>query len=316
MTDADEGTDVEWFKVESGIRDHRKTRLIPRQRVDVPLRTAAMGVWLAAAAWTAKEETDGFVPAEVLEQWDPDGVAIKALIDCHGPEGAGYFTEAVVKGESGYQLHDWDDRQMTAADLATMREKWAVKKRRQRAEAAGQQLSMETPGVTPDPTPDGPPEGPGGGVPDGVPTDVPQGHPEGLSTTKSKSKRTTSSSGDDQMTGVSSSAKRPRKSYSAEFEAFWAAYPARGNDAKHPASQKFEAALKLPGVTAPLLVEAAKRYAAERAGQDPTYTAMAKTWLHQRRWESTRAALRVVGGMSARGGLVQSRDGAYVEKNW
>jgi hypothetical protein len=289
MSDADEGTDVvEWFKVESGIRSHRKTRLIPRQRVDVPLRTAAMGVWLMAAAWTAKEETDGFVPAEELEPFDPDG-----------------------RGEVGYQLHDWEDRQMTAADLATQREKWAVKKRRQRADSAGQQLSLGDD----DPGPDGGPGGPSGGLPDGVPDDVPPGLPDGVPTTKSKSKRTTTSSVDDQMTGSSSGPKRPRKSYSAEFEAFWAAYPSRGNDAKYPASLKFELAVR-SGIDPSVLVEAAKRYAAERHGQDPTYTAMAKTWLGQRRWENTRGPLRVVAGMGNRGGLVQSRDGAYVEKNW
>lgn len=311
MTDADEGTeDVDWFKVESGIRSHRKTRLISRERVDVPLRTAAMGVWLMAAAWTAKEETDGFVPAEELEAFDPTGVISKALID------AGYFVEAVVRGETGYQLHDWEDRQMTAADLKTRRNDWAVKKRTQRAKVAGQQMSM----MDTDPDPDGPggsrPDDPPEGIPGGVPADVPGGHPAGLRETESKSKRTTSSSGDDQMTGGSSSAKRPRKAYSAEFEEFWAAYPARGGDAKHPASQKFEQALKLPGVTASVLVEAAKRYAAERRGQDPTYTAMAKTWLHQRRWENARGPLRVVSGMGNRGGLVESRNGTFVEKNW
>jgi len=311
MTDADEGTDdMDWFKVESGIRNHRKTRLLPRERVDVPLRTAAMGVWLMAAAWTAKEETDGFVPAEELEPFDPDGVAIKALMT------AGYFTEATVKGEIGYQLHDWEDRQMTSADLATQREKWASKKASQRRKAAGQQLSLGDD----DPGPDGGPGGPTGGLPDGVPTDVPGGLSRGVPTTKSKNKNLKDlSSGEDVSEGESPgdtrSSARPRKTYSDEFEQFWAAYPSRGNDAKYPASLKFEAALK-SGVPAPLLVEAAKRYAAERRGQDPTYTAMAKTWLSQRRWENVRQGpLRAVAG-TPRGGTVMSGKGYLVEKNW
>jgi hypothetical protein len=307
MTSADEGTEsVDWFKVESGIRSHRKTRLIPRERIDVPLRTAAMGVWLMAAAWTAKEETDGFVPAEELEPFDPDGVVVKALIT------AGYVTEATVKGEIGYQLHDWEDRQMTSADLATQRQRWATKKAEQRRKAAGQQLSLGDD----DPGPGGGPDGPTGGLPDGVPADVPGGHPEvlpdGVRKTKSKNKYlNTSSSGDDAASGGESpgdtrSSVRPRKTYGDEFERFWAAYPSRGGDAKHPASLKFEAAVK-SGVPAPLLVEAAKRYAAERHGKDPQYTAMAKTWLSQRRWENVRQGpLRAVAA-------VDPTTGAFVD---
>jgi hypothetical protein len=102
---------VQWFKVETAMPSHRKTRLIPREPVTAPARTAAMGVWLFAGAWTAKEETDGFAPAEEFERWDPEGTLVPLLIE------AGYLDDAVVGGEVGYMLHDWLDWQKSAEQL-------------------------------------------------------------------------------------------------------------------------------------------------------------------------------------------------------
>lgn len=103
---------VLWFKVESAMAGHRKTRKIPRERVDAPARTAAMGAWWFAASWTAHNETDGFVPIEEFERWDPDGVLAPMLVD------VGYLEDATVGGERGYLLHDWLDVQKSIADLA------------------------------------------------------------------------------------------------------------------------------------------------------------------------------------------------------
>jgi predicted transcriptional regulator len=71
----------------------------------------------------------------------------------------------------------------------------------------------------------------------------------------------------------------------AEFEEFWAAYPKRPINPKHPARLKFHHARRLLNVQCETLVNAAKAYAATRAGKDPAYTAQAVTWLNQRRWE-------------------------------
>lgn len=70
-----------------------------------------------------------------------------------------------------------------------------------------------------------------------------------------------------------------------EFEEFWAAYPKRQNNPKQPALRKYITARLSLHTSHETLVNAVKRYAASRAGQDPTYTAMAATWLNQRRWE-------------------------------
>jgi len=166
--DARGGLTVLWFKVESKMASHRKTRLIPRDRAEVPLRTAAMGAWWFAACWAAENESDGFIPAEETERFDPDGVLIPWLVK------AEYFEPATVGGERGWILHDWLDVQESKADLEAARERDAAQKRRARAAKASR----------PSP-PDSPPDddGPGGGhpadVPTGVPADVPGGLPDG-----------------------------------------------------------------------------------------------------------------------------------------
>lgn len=71
----------------------------------------------------------------------------------------------------------------------------------------------------------------------------------------------------------------------ADFEEFWAAYPKRPNNPKQPAKAKYLHARRRLHASRETLVNAARAYASSRAGQDPTYTAMAATWLNQRRWE-------------------------------
>jgi hypothetical protein len=69
---------------------------------------------------------------------------------------------------------------------------------------------------------------------------------------------------------------------SGEFDRFWAAYPRRV--AKEAARKAFEAAIK-GGTAVEALIEGARRYAGERAGQEPRYTKHPATWLHGGCWE-------------------------------
>jgi hypothetical protein len=119
--DARGGLTVEWFKVESAMASHRKTRQIPRERVEVPLRTAAMGAWWFAACWSAEKETDGFIPAEETERFDPDEILVPWLVK------AGYFEPETVGGERGFILHDWLDIQKSTDELQRTRANWARK---------------------------------------------------------------------------------------------------------------------------------------------------------------------------------------------
>jgi hypothetical protein len=66
------------------------------------------------------------------------------------------------------------------------------------------------------------------------------------------------------------------------FAEFWAAYPKRV--AKEAARRAFAAALKR-GVSPEVLTQGARRYAAERASEDPYYTKHPSTWLRGGCWE-------------------------------
>lgn len=65
-----------------------------------------------------------------------------------------------------------------------------------------------------------------------------------------------------------------------EFAEFWRVYPRR--DDKGHAVKAFKAARRK--VEQETLVEAAKRYAASRRGEDPHFTPLASTWLNGERW--------------------------------
>jgi hypothetical protein len=68
----------------------------------------------------------------------------------------------------------------------------------------------------------------------------------------------------------------------AEFEQFWRAYPRR---VAKDAARKAFAKVRERGVALDVLVAGAKRYAAERAGQDPKYTKHPATWLNAGCWQ-------------------------------
>lgn len=94
-----------WFKVDDKLHDHRKSRKAGK---------AAMGVWVLAGSWSMDNETDGFVPDDVLTRWGTVADARK-LVD------AGLWREASHKGEHGWKFHDWARFQPSAAVTAANR---------------------------------------------------------------------------------------------------------------------------------------------------------------------------------------------------
>ncbi len=87
---------------------------------------------------------------------------------------------------------------------------------------------------------------------------------------------------------------------SADFDAFWAAYPRRlGANPRSPARTSYDKALKR-GAKPEELIEAVKRFAADPTAKVGTeFIPMASTWLNQRRWEdySGGAATPVAGSV-------------------
>lgn len=105
-----------WFKVDDKLHSHRKTRKLLRsgsKRRDV----SPLGLWTAAGAWSADNLTDGFIPADELEQWDDDAAVLaQRLVD------AGLWLLDTVDGEQGFRFHDWTVRNPDAASVLAKRE--------------------------------------------------------------------------------------------------------------------------------------------------------------------------------------------------
>lgn len=105
-----------WFKVDDSMYDHPKFLGVPN---------SAKGLWLTCGSWSAKQLTDGYVPASVARQHGTPAEARK-LID------AGLWT----KVDGGFQFHDWSDHNPTKTDVLEKRAATAERQRRAREKAA------------------------------------------------------------------------------------------------------------------------------------------------------------------------------------
>lgn len=76
-----------------------------------------------------------------------------------------------------------------------------------------------------------------------------------------------------------------------EFEKFWDAYPKRPNNPKQPAIKSYMKARK-EGASAEIILAGAMAYAKTRINKEPDYTAMAATWLNQKRWDDDYAPVK------------------------
>ena len=96
-----------WFKVDDSFYDHPKV-------FDAP--DCALALWVRAGCWSARNLTDGFVPANLPVRLcdDPD-TAVRELVD------RGLWKR--TKG--GYQFHDWTQYQPTGDEVRNLRSKRA-----------------------------------------------------------------------------------------------------------------------------------------------------------------------------------------------
>ncbi|WP_031467120.1 hypothetical protein [Sciscionella sediminilitoris] len=101
-----------WFKVDDSFYDHPKV-------FDAP--DSAVALWTRAGSWSARNLTDGFVPANLPARLcDTPETAVQALLD------RGLWRR--TKG--GYRFHEWDSYQPTAAQVKDLRAKRAEAGRR------------------------------------------------------------------------------------------------------------------------------------------------------------------------------------------
>jgi hypothetical protein len=109
---------MSWFKVDDGFSDHPKVRSIPRAT-----RAAAIGLWTLAGSWSAKNLTDGHVPAYMLAELGCTRGQAAALVQ------AGLW----LRAGDGYDFHEWDDHQPSREQVTERRAKTAERVARWRA---------------------------------------------------------------------------------------------------------------------------------------------------------------------------------------
>lgn len=158
-----------WFKVDDQFHDHPKVRklrraaaacnaLLTRGVTPDEGRGVALGVWVACGSWASSTLSDGFVPVEVVDRFDPGGVYAALLVEVE------LWHRETQDGEDGYRFHDWSVHQPTREKVLQDRADTA---RRVAKHRAGKKTAA-TVAEAPEPSPDGGAGGSGNAVTNGV----------------------------------------------------------------------------------------------------------------------------------------------------
>ena len=113
-----------WFYVDDGFSDSKPVLNMPDR-----YRLAACGLWTLAGSWSAKEETDGFVPDAKLRQLGARPPILAALVDS-----GSLSAPLCARVEGGIQFNSWGKWQKTRAELNEKRRTDAERQRRWREE--------------------------------------------------------------------------------------------------------------------------------------------------------------------------------------
>lgn len=98
---------MSWFKTDDKMPAHRKARALRKSHPVKRRDSAPFGLWAQAGAWS----DDGFVPLEVLEDWDDDAFELAERL-----VSAGFWHATTRAGEPGYIFHDWADQNPAKGD--------------------------------------------------------------------------------------------------------------------------------------------------------------------------------------------------------
>lgn len=130
-----------WFYVDDAFADSK-----PVMQLDRALRNEAIGLWVRCGAWSAKEETDGHVPMDVVRQLDGTPRLIRALHDqaqlWRNFDQNSVDTTHETTGKSSRKSREivfanWEKWQKTRAENVARRKREAEKKSTYRASKKG-----------------------------------------------------------------------------------------------------------------------------------------------------------------------------------
>ena len=250
-----------WFKVDDKLPEHRKFRALRRLHPNKKRDVTALGLWVIAGAWS----DDGFVPLEVMEDWDDDAEALAdRLVEC------GLWVHGEKEGELGCWFHDWEAMNptiepMSASDFAEKgREgnhvKWHVNRG---------VIAPDCGFCRPDIAPISPPESPGDIAPDSE-NDRPESLPSRPDPTRPE-RNSSPADADERASTIES-----------EFNTWYLAYPRRIG--KGQARKAYTGARKKADPSA--LLDAAHAFASrcKTTGTDPKFIPHPSTWLNGERW--------------------------------
>ena len=103
-----------WMRVDDQLHNHRKARTVLRSAEPKRRDCAPMGLWALAGSWCGQNRTGGFVPAELLDDWDDNAQELaQRLVD------ARLWIRDEMGGEPGFRFHDWEDQNPLSGDAAT-----------------------------------------------------------------------------------------------------------------------------------------------------------------------------------------------------
>jgi hypothetical protein len=234
---------------------------LPDHRKTRRAGTAAMGLWVLAGAWSSGHLTDGWVPREVALRYGTARMA-ERLVEA----------ELWVAGEPGWWFHEWTEHQPTREQVQLRRKADAKRqqKRRSSREISGDKTPVDSVWTDDDLAGDGPASRRDSDVTHGMSHGAPD------------PTRPVPTSPNGEVPSPPGS----------DFAAFYAVYPRKVG--RKDAERKWLKAIK-DGADPAAVVAGAKRYAAERDGQDPKFTKHPATWLHRGCWMDE-PSLRLVSG--------------------
>lgn len=250
-----------WFKLDDAWWRSRKIRKLGRRRVEVSAQVAGAGVWSLAGDWAADNLTDGFVPWEVVEDWDPEHDIAARLIE------VGFWFESECDGEPGVQFHNWAEWQPTKEQVTQRRKADADRRARWRdAKRNGEQrddvTADETSASRRDAMRDSQQESRQGSA---LPVPARPG----------PSRTTTSSANADAPA---------EKTVDDWFDELWQLWPRKV--AKATAKAKYRLAVRKGADPQHINAQAAAQVAVWKStGKDPQFIPHASTWLNQGRYD-------------------------------
>jgi hypothetical protein len=234
-----------WFKADDKLPSHRKARAVRKSHPDKRRDVAPFGIWVLAGCWS----DDGFVPLEVLEEWDDEAAELaRRLVR------AGMWHRTERDGEPGYVFHDWDDQNPGASHSGAFGNH--VRWHEMRGKTDPECEHCESGRI----------------APESGATDSRIGSP-------SLPSRPVPNRPDPKQP----SRKRSETDLD-RFDQFWDTYANKVGRKK--AETAYAAALKKPHITADLLIEAAATYIAWQIaeGKHPQFTKHPATWLNGEHW--------------------------------